>query len=62
MDVDPWYRYIGKVCGGLKLYMMERKDFFSKISFKLKNGNGNLISFNGQSITFRRSITEIYFF
>ena len=33
--------------------MLNIKDFISSINFKLKNENGNLISFNGQSITFR---------
>ena len=38
--------------------MMESKDFISSISFKLKNENGDLVSFNGQSITFRISTKE----
>ena len=39
--------------------MMESKDIFSSICFKLKNENKQLVSFNGQSITFRLSIKEI---
>ena len=39
--------------------MMESKDVISSICFKLKNENGSLVSFNGQSITFRLSIKEI---
>ena len=29
--------------------MMENKDFVSSISFKLRNENGEIVSFNGQS-------------
>ena len=59
MDVDPGYKYIEKIRGGVQWYMMESKDIISSICFKLKNENGNLVSFNGQSITFRLSIKEI---
>ena len=59
MDVDPGYKYIEKIRGGVKWYMMESKDIISSICFKLKNEHGNLVSFNGQSITFRLSIKEI---
>ena len=59
MDVNPGYKYIEKFRGGLKWYMMESKDIISSLCFKLKNENGNLVSFNGQSITFRLSIKEI---
>ena len=59
MDVDPGYKYIEQFCGGVQWYMMESKDIISSICFKLKNENGNLVSFNGQSVTFRLSIKEI---
>ena len=59
MDVDPGYKYIEKFRGGIQWYMMESKDIISSICFKLKNENGNLVSFNGQNITFRLSIKEI---
>ena len=36
--------------------MMETKDFITSIQFRLINENGNLVSFNGQSVTFRLSI------
>ena len=39
--------------------MMESKDIISIFYFKLKNENGNLLSFNGQSITFILSVKEI---
>ena len=38
---------------------MQSKDIISSISFKLKNENNKLVSFNGQSITFRLSIKEV---
>ena len=59
MNVDPGYKYNEKFRGGVEWYMMDTKDFISSINFKLKNENGNLISFNGQSITFRLSIKEV---
>ena len=59
MDVDPGYKYIERFHGGVQWYMMESKDIISSICFKLKNENGNLVSFNGQSVTFRLSIKEI---
>ena len=59
MDVDPGYKYIERFRGGVQWYMMESKDIISSICFKLKNENGNLVSFNGQSVTFRLSIKEI---
>ena len=59
MDVDPGYKYIEKFRGGVQWYMMESKDIISSICFNLINENGNLVSFNGQSVTFRLSIKEI---
>ena len=58
MDVDPGYKYIEKFRGGVQWYMMETKDVISSICFKLKNENNELVSFNGQSISFRLSIKE----
>ena len=59
MDVNPGYKYIHKFQGGVQWYMMESKDIISSICFKLKNENGNLVSFNGQNVNFRLSIKEI---
>ena len=59
MDVDPGYKHIEKFRGGFQWHMMDTKDFISSIDFKLKNENGNLVSVNGQSITFRLSIREV---
>ena len=59
MDVNPGYKYIQKFHGGTQWYMMESKDIISSICFKLKNENGNLVSFNGQNVNFRLSIKEI---
>ena len=61
MPADPGYKYVEKVSGGNIPYMMQSKDIISSICFKLKNENGNLVSFNGQSVTFSLSIKEIYF-
>ena len=58
-DVDPGYKYIEKIRRGVQWHMMESKDIISSICFKLKNENGNLVSFNSLSITFRLSIKEI---
>ena len=59
MTVDPGYKYVEKFSGGISWYMMQSKDIISSICFKLKNENGTLVSFNGQSVTFRLSIKEI---
>ena len=59
MDVDPGYKYIEKFRGNIQWYMMESKDIISSICFKIKNENNQIVSFNGQSITFRLSIKEI---
>ena len=58
MDVDPGHKYIEKFRGGVQCYMMDTKDFIPSFNSKLKNENNNLISFKGQSITFRLSIKE----
>ena len=36
MDVDPGYKYIENLHGGVQWYMMESKDIISGICFKLK--------------------------
>ena len=59
MDVDPGYKNYEKLRGGVQWYMMESKDIISSISFKFKKENIKLVSFNGQSITFRLSIKKI---
>ena len=58
MDVDPGYKYIEKFRGGIEWFMMESKNFLSTINFRLRNENGNLVSFSGQSVTFRLLIKE----
>ena len=58
MHVDPGYKYIEKFRGGVQWYIMESKDNISSICFKLKNENGNLVCFNGESVTFRLSVKE----
>ena len=59
MDVSPGYKYIEKFRGGIQWYMMVTKDFISSINLKLINENGNLVSFNGETVTFRLSIKEV---
>ena len=59
MTVNPGYKYVERFFGGISWYMMENKDIISSICFKIKNGNNQLVSFNGQSVTFRLSIKEI---
>ena len=59
MDVDPGYKYIEKFHSGVQWYMMESKDIISSICFKVKNENNQLVSFNGQSITYRLSMKEV---
>ena len=53
MTVDPGYKYVGNFSGGISWYMMQSKDISSSVCFKLKTESGNLVSFNGQSVTFR---------
>ena len=59
MDVDPGYKSLEKFRGGISWYMLKTMDFISSINFRLKNENDNLVSFNGQSLTFRLSIKEV---
>ena len=58
MDVDPVYKYIEILRGGVQRYMMESNDIISSICFTLKNENNQTVSFNGQNITFRLSVKE----
>ena len=46
MDVDPGYKSNEQFRGGIQWYMMEIKEFISSISFKIKNENIGLVSFN----------------
>ena len=57
--VNPGYIYVESFAGGITWYMMQTKDVILSISFKLKNENNELVSFNGQSISLRLSIKEI---
>ena len=58
MTVDHGYNYIEEFAGGVTWYMMETKDVVSSTFLKLENKNKELVSFNGQSISFRLSIKE----
>ena len=59
MTVSPGYKSVESFAGGITWYMMETKDVESSISFKLKNENNELVSLNGESISFRLSVKEI---
>ena len=59
MSVLPGCKYFCRFEGCIQWYMMESKDVIPSISFKLKNEDNELVSFNGQSISFRLSIKEI---
>ena len=59
MDVDPGFENNRKFKRGISWYMIETIDVISRISFKLRNENNELVSFNGQSISFGLSIKEI---
>ena len=48
-----------KIHGNNQWYMLNTKGFLSSIVFELKNENDELVSFNGQSITFRLFIREV---
>ena len=58
MDVNPVYKNIEKFRGGVHWYMMDTKNFISRVNFKLKKENAQLVSFNGQSVTLKLSIKE----
>ena len=60
INVSPGYIFVERFSGGFTWYMMESKDVISSFCFILKIENGNLVSFNGQSFTFRLSIKELY--
>ena len=59
MTVNPGYRYVENFRGGIQWYVMESKDVISNVKFRTKNENRNLVTFNGQPLTFRLSIKEI---
>ena len=59
IDFDPGYKYIEKLRGGFQWYMMQSKDVVLSFCFKFKNENNQLVSFNGQNITFRLSLEEV---
>ena len=59
MTVNPGYKYVERFEGGISWYMLQTNDFISSINFKLKNENNELVSFNGQSVTFKLSIKEV---
>ena len=61
LTVNRAYKYAKKFSGGISWFMMQSKNIISSICFKLKKENNQLVSFKGQSITFRLSNKKIYF-
>ena len=59
MNLNPGYKYVERIHGGVQWFMMESEDVISSFSFELKSENNELVSFNGQSNTFHLSIKEI---
>ena len=59
MDVDPGYKHFENFCVGFQGYMMQSMDVISSTSFNIKSENNELVSFNGQSISFTLSIKQI---
>ena len=59
MPIDAAYKCVGNFHGVINWFMMSSKDFTSNINFKIKTEIGELVSFNGKSITFRLSSKEV---
>ena len=63
MTVEPGYKYVESfitgITGGNIWYILESKEVFSNICFKLKTESNQIVSFNGHSKAFRSSIKEI---
>ena len=59
INVSTGCKFIEKFRGGVSWFMLHNIDVISGINLKLKNENGKLVSFNGQSLFFRLSIKEI---
>ena len=55
MQVSPGHKFINRFEGGVQWCMIDTKDVISSICFELKNENNEIVSFNGQSISFRLS-------
>ena len=60
MDVNPRYKYIDDLHGGLSYYVLESEVFIFNVNFILKNENENcsVVPINGHYITFRSSTKE----
>ena len=58
MTVDPGFKYVEKFAGCFFWYMMETKGVVSSFFFRLKIENKELVSFNGQSISFELSFKK----
>ena len=59
MDVDCGYKYIEEFRGGVQWYRMESRDIISSFSFIMNIESNQIVTLNGQTITFRLLIKEI---
>ena len=59
MKISPRHKYTANVRDAVQWYMLKNEDFVSSVSFELRSENNEIVSFNGQSITFRLSIKEV---
>ena len=60
VEFDPCYKYMENFSRRAQWYMIENQDFISSISFELKIKSNQIVSSNGQSVTFWLSIMEVY--
>ena len=59
MTVNPGYKYVERFEGEISWYVMNSIDVILSFNIRIKKENGKLVSFNGQSVTFRLSIKEV---
>ena len=57
--LNPGFKYIEKFRVGIQWFKMDSKEFISNISFESKNDNGDIVSCNCQSKTFRLTKEQI---
>ena len=60
MKIDPGLKNMEKVSGCFSRYLMESKDIISSICFNLEKESIQIVSFNGQNLTFLLSVREVY--
>ena len=57
LDILSGYKYIANFRGRVQRFIIETEDLISSISFKL-NEKSQLVSFKGESVSFRLSTKE----